>query len=139
MKRNTFIFILMTVVAILALGSCVLTQRIGNVQNAKNNLDWEGVYKGTIPAADCPGINVTMKLSKEQSFELGYEYIDRVHEPFTWTGKFKWDDMGNTIIIDVIDAPSYYKVIENMLIQLDMEGKIIKGKLAANYALKKIL
>jgi len=130
MKRKTFIFILILAIAILSLGSC---------GNAQSSIDWEGVYKGTIPAADCDGINVTMKLNKDQSFEMSYEYIGRVREPFTWTGKFKWDDTGNIIIIDIIDAPSFYKVAKNMLTQLDMEGKLIKGNLAANYVLKKVL
>jgi len=135
MKRKIFIFILMAAVAILALGSCLSTQGSGNAQSG---IDWEGVYKGTIPAADCPGINVTMKLKKDQSFELGYEYIDKGDKPFTWTGKFKWDDTGNIVILDTADGPNYYKVEKTRLIQLDMKGKPIKGKLAANYTLKKV-
>jgi uncharacterized lipoprotein NlpE involved in copper resistance len=136
MKRKTFIFILMAAIAMLALGSCLSTQGSGNAQSG---IDWEGVYKGTIPAADGPGINVSIKLNKDQSFEMSYEYIDKGDKPFTWTGNFKWDDTGNIIIIDIIDAPNYYKVEKTRLIQLDMEGKPIKGKLAANYVLKKVL
>jgi len=130
MKRKTFIFILMTAIAILSLGSC---------GNAQSSIDWEGVYKGTIPAADCDGINVTMKLNKDQSFEMTYEYIGKGDNPFTWTGKFKWDDTGNIVILDTKDGPNYYKVAKNMLTQLDMEGKPIKGNFAANYVLKKVL
>ena len=30
--------------------------------NAENALDYTGTYEGTIPAADCPGINVSVEL-----------------------------------------------------------------------------
>ena len=138
MKRKAFIFILMAIVAILALGSCLSNPAGKN--DAKDNLDWEGVYEGTIPAADCDGINVSMELFKDQSYQMSYEYIGKSTEPILWKGKFKWDDTGNIIILDVKeDTPSYYKVEKTKLIQLDMKGKLIKGKLAENYYIWKVL
>jgi len=139
MKRKTFIFILMAAITILALGSCLSTQGIDNQHNAKNSVDWVGVYEGTIPAADCDGINVSMELFKDQTYQMSYEYIGKGDKPFIWTGKFKWDDTGNIIILDSTDVSNYYKVVEHRLIQLDMKGKPIKGVLADNYVLNRVL
>jgi uncharacterized lipoprotein NlpE involved in copper resistance len=138
MKRKAFIFILMAVIAILALGSCLSNPSAGK-NNAKDNIDWAGVYEGTIPSAGGSGINVSMELFKDQSFEMSYDYIDKGLEPFIWKGKFKWDDTGNIIILDMKDGPNYYKVEKTKLIQLDMQGKLIKGKLADDYVLNRVL
>jgi len=137
MKRKAFI--LMAAIAMLALGACLSSRGIDNDNNAKNCVDWDGVYEGTIPAADCPGINVSMELFKDQSFQMSYEYIDKGTNPSIWKGTFKWDNTGNIIILDIKEAPCYYKVVEHKLIQLDMKGKLIKGKLADNYILWKVL
>jgi uncharacterized lipoprotein NlpE involved in copper resistance len=138
MNKKAFIIFLVVVLALFALGSCSSSQKSADVHNAEASLDWAGVYTGTIPAADGPGINVRMKLDKDNTYELTYEYIDRPPEnSFTSTGKFTWDTTGNIIHIEIVDAPSYYKAAENKLIQLDMEGKPITGKLADNYVLTK--
>ena len=134
MNKKTFIFF-MTAIAIFGLASCLSTQ--GSNQNSKTSLDWAGVYTGTIPSASGSGINVRLKLSQDQSYELRYEYLDKPDNSFTFKGTFKWDDTGNIVILEIADAPSHYKVVKNKLIQMDMEGKPIKGRLANNYVLKK--
>jgi uncharacterized lipoprotein NlpE involved in copper resistance len=135
MNRKTFILILMA--AIFGLGSCLSNSGAVDDHNSKTSLDWAGVYTGTIPSASGSGINVLMKLNKDNTYELTYDYIDRPASSFTFTGSFSWDNMGNNIHIEIADAPSYYRVGENKLIQLDMEGKLITGKLADNYVLTK--
>jgi uncharacterized lipoprotein NlpE involved in copper resistance len=138
MNRKAFtIFLLMGAVVICGLSSCLPKRGIVDTHNSKISLDWEGVYTGTIPSASGPGIDVRLKLNMDQSFELTYEYLDRDNEPFNWTGSFQWDDTGNIITLGIEDVPSYYKVAENKLIQLDMEGEPISGELADNYELKK--
>jgi len=127
MNRKAFLVFLMVVLPLFGLGSCL----------SKNSLDWDGVYIGTIPSASGSGIDVCIKLNKDNTYELTYEYIDKPENSFDFTGKFTWDSTGNIIHIDIADAPSYYKVTKNKLIQLDMEGKPITGKLAENYVLRK--
>lgn len=34
------------------------------MHNAENSLDYDGTYTGTFPAADCPGINMTLTIKK---------------------------------------------------------------------------
>jgi len=135
MKRKAFIF--MAVFAVLALGSCNKTKGTADVHNSKTSVDWAGVYAGTIPAADGEGINVRMKINKDNTYELTYEYIGKPANSFTDTGSFKWNDTGDVINLEIIEAPSYYKVAENKLIQLDMKGNVITGDFADNYVLLK--
>jgi len=131
MKRKGFL-LFMAAIAISVLGSC-----LSNKGAAKTSLDWAGVYIGTIPAADGEGINVRMKLNKDNTYELTYDYIGKPDNSFTFLGSFTWDDTGNIIHIEIADAPSYYRVAENKLTQLDMAGKSITGKLADMYVLNK--
>lgn len=135
MKRKTFIFIL--VIAIMGLGSCNKNRGVVDIHNAQISLDWNGVYTGTIPSASGSGINVRLKLTIEQTFELSYEYLDKADGSFNWTGSFTWDDTGSIITLDTNEAPPHYKVAENKLIQLDMDGKPISGSFADKYVLKK--
>ena len=136
-RKILVIFFLMAVLAIFGLASCLSNQGSDNAHNSKNSLDWEGVYAGTIPSASGSGINVRLRLNRDQSFALSYEYVGRSGGPLNSTGSFKWDDTGNIINLGIADTPSYYKVAENKLIQLDMKGKPISGNLADNYVLKK--
>ena len=127
MKRKAFFSLFMAVLAISVLGSC----------RSKNSLDWAGVYTGTIPAADGEGINVRMKINKDNTYELTYEYIGKPDNSFTFNGSFQWNDTKDIIHIEIADAPSYYKIGENKLTQLDMAGKPITGQFADMYVLTK--
>jgi len=126
-KRKAFFSLFMAVLAISVLGSC----------RSKNSLDWAGVYTGTIPAADGEGINVRMKINKDNTYELTYEYIGKPDNSFTFNGSFQWNDTKDIIHIEIADAPSYYKIGENKLTQLDMAGKPITGQFADMYVLTK--
>lgn len=110
---------------------------IDNAHNSKNSLEWYGSYTGVIPCADCPGINIQITLNEDETYQLSYQYIDSKSTPESFSGKFTWDETGNTITLDIKDIPPYYKVGENKLIQLDMEGNPITGELADNYILTK--
>jgi uncharacterized lipoprotein NlpE involved in copper resistance len=107
-------------------------------KNLKNSLDWAGVYTGVIPAASSEGIKVEMTLNNDGTYRVNYQYLGKGDDDvFAHTGTFKWNNDGNTVILDSEEIPPYYKVGENTLIQLDMRGKKIVGNLADNYVLKK--
>ena len=38
--------------------------------NSQTSLDWDGIYYGVLPCADCPGIQTTLYLNKDLSFKL---------------------------------------------------------------------
>ena len=133
MNRKAFIFILMAAFAILGLVSCASNKGV------KNTVDWPGVYTGTIPAADGEGINVSLKINKDNTFELKYDYIGKPDSAFTKTGSFKWNKTGDTIDLGLTkdSTPSFYQVAEGKLTQLDMAGKPITGDFADMYVLTK--
>jgi len=138
MKRKVVIFVLMAVLVTLGFVSCSKNRGLIDIHNSRLTLDWTGVYKGTIPSASGSGIDVTMKLNIDDTYELTYKYIDKPENSFTSKGKFEWDDTWEFIKLDIApDTPSHYKVAENKLIQLDMEGNLITGDLADYYVLLK--
>jgi len=139
MNKKTFVVsVLVVALAISGLTSCLSNKEPVDIHNARISVDWEGVYTGTIPSASGSGINVRLKLNMDQSYELRYIYVDRPNNPFNWKGSFTWDNTGNIIILNVDkETPPYYFVSENKLIQLDMKGKPVTGKLADNYVLNK--
>jgi uncharacterized lipoprotein NlpE involved in copper resistance len=135
MKRNLYIiyFILLSI----GLGACSSTVPAKTADNSRTGLDWAGVYAGTIPAADGPGINVQITLRADESYSIVYNYVDRQNNA-TETGTFSWNEAGNTITLKNTTFPPYYRVGENQLLQLDVKGNIIKGSNAELYVLKKM-
>ncbi|MDR1858094.1 MAG: copper resistance protein NlpE [Treponema sp.] len=133
MKKNLCI----AVAAFLLLGffSCGTTSH-----NARNSLDWAGVYTGVIPSAGGEGIDVKITLTTDETYTIAYQYIGKSDDVYTSTGTFSWKPDGNTIILDSEQEdgfPPYYKLGENTLTHLDLEGNIITGELADDYILKK--
>lgn len=113
------------------------TDLIADIHNAENALDYEGTYKGTFPAADCPGIETTLTLNNDRTFTLDSKYIDR-NQTFNESGKYTLK--GNLLTLVSNDGEKeYYKVEENRLRKLDRDKKEITGDLAGYYILKKEL
>lgn len=115
-------------------------ERKPSEHNAKNTLDVDGKYVGVLPCADCEGIETSIILSPENAFVLETNYLgfeDNKHRKIS--GKYTWNELGNTIILEGIDVPNQYFVGENQLFHLDMEGKKITGDLAEKYILKKTI
>jgi uncharacterized lipoprotein NlpE involved in copper resistance len=146
MKETTISFSrLIAALIIFGLGACRSTQEAVDtdisgkvyIHNPRISVDWTGLYTGTIPAADAPGIDVFIWLYNDDTCFLRYCYVDRPGSEFFYKGPFKWNDAGNIITLDVKDVPPFYLVGENRLTQLDMKGKVITGNLAENYVLKK--
>jgi uncharacterized lipoprotein NlpE involved in copper resistance len=135
--KNIGLFLLMTIIVILGLSSCLSNKGSADTHTSKLSLNWDGVYTGIIPSASGNGIDVRLKLNLDQTFELSYKYLDKPDGQFNWKGSFQWDKSECVITLDIADAPPHYKVAENKLIQLDMKGKPISGKLADNYMLWK--
>lgn len=106
--------------------------------NSANALDWAGVYKGVLPCADCEGIETSLTLHIDNSYQLSTTYLGKDAVPFKQQGRFEWDAKGSMIrLLNQQDGPVLYKVGENQLFQLDMEGQLITGDLADNYKLMK--
>ena len=110
--------------------------------NALTSLDWAGSYSGILPCADCEGIETELTLTADGEFTLSTNYLG-VDEPATFTesGTFKWAKDGNSIELEGLAEGSqspYYKVEENRIQHLDIEGNLVEGDLAPFYTLTKM-
>ena len=106
--------------------------------NAKNSLDWQGLYVGTLPCASCPGIYTEVQLLGKRSYRLSVsaehkgEYSTRVQR-----GRFAWNAGGGSIRMGQGSEQRQFLVQENALEQLAQNGSRITGNLASHYRLAK--
>ena len=107
-----------------------------DMHTAETSLDYLGTYEGTLPAADCPGIQTTLTLAPDGSYALHLKYIDRDSE-FDEKGAFTVKENLLTLTPSEGGQPQYYKVEENRLRRLDAEKQPVTGALADNYVLQK--
>ena len=110
------------------------------VENARDNLNWVGSYSGVVPCADCQGILTQITLNADNSYQISWKYQGKSDETFKNSGTFQWDAEGNTITLKDLDKdkfPALYKVGEEHLLQLDLEGNVITGELAEKYMINK--
>ncbi|WP_273006445.1 copper resistance protein NlpE [Chryseobacterium sp.] len=103
---------------------------------SENSLDWNGTYEAVVPCADCPGIKTSLTLNDDKTFSITEEYLDRNSKNQN-KGSFTWDTTGSVITLKGKTANYKYKVGENILIQLDMDGKEIDGPHKDLYIFKK--
>ena len=111
-----------------------------NTHTSQNSLDWAGTYRDTLPCADCEGMLTEIVLNSDLTYKIGTSYLGKSGEVFRSEGKFSWSKDGNTITLNGIDATkesNQYKVGENKLIKLDMNGKVVTGNLADKYVIHK--
>ena len=106
--------------------------------NSQNSVDWMGTYEAVLPCADCPGIKSVLVLREDETFEIRNEYLERDTESAD-EGTFVWEDHGSVVHLKGENTDLKLKVGENILFQLDQEGKDITGNLAEHYRYKKLL
>jgi uncharacterized lipoprotein NlpE involved in copper resistance len=91
-------------------------------------------YTGSLPCADCEALNVSIDLLSDSSYRKKSIYMGKAGKEIVDTGK--WVMKGDTLLLDVKNAPGIYIKSDSGLVQLDVKGKRITGKLADKYVLK---
>ena len=138
MKRSSFTVAFTIGLSLLAWSASGRAEAMPD--SSATSLDWEGVYRGVVPCADCEGIATTITLRRDGSYHLEAVYQGRSVAAFEQQGKFGWDPTGGVIALDGLrDRPSRFLVGEGYLLQLDMAGKRIDGPLADRYRLSKLV
>jgi uncharacterized lipoprotein NlpE involved in copper resistance len=114
-------------------------QQAPDMHTSQIALDWLGVYKGILPCADCEGIATEINLKDNNSYIIKRLYLGKEEMFFEETGDLQWTEDGSTVVLtNAKDGnATLYKVGENHLRQLDLEGKPIEGELAEMYILHK--
>lgn len=107
-------------------------------QGGHNSPDWEGVYRGVLPCADCLGIQKTVYLNKDLSYRVQLIYLGKGENVRQIFGRFSWNPRQNKITLkEPGEEEISYSVTENTLTQLDRSGNRITGELADKYILTK--
>lgn len=106
---------------------------------AKSDTAYCGTYRGTLPAADCPGINAVISIRPDSTYSLTFDYIERPDAHFEESGIYHL--LGDTLIQLVTPssgAKSYYKIFSpSSIIMTDSLGVPPTGEMAKMYMLKK--
>lgn len=110
---------------------------VPDMHTSQTSIDYDGIYRGTLPCADCGGIKTTIYLNKDHSYKLVEEYLSNTPQKFESTGKFTWSKDGQVITLNSNGGTRKYFVGENTLTMLDKEGNKITSALAPNYILTK--
>jgi uncharacterized lipoprotein NlpE involved in copper resistance len=111
------------------------------VDDSGTGTDWKGTYAGVLPCAGCSGIETQIILNDDNTYQISWKYRDRDDQEFTNSGTIRWDDQGGVITLENLNKdqyPTQYRVGENHLRQLDMEGNAITGDLSEMYILAKV-
>jgi uncharacterized lipoprotein NlpE involved in copper resistance len=117
--------------ALLALAGCSTpssgpaTRNPDPAHSSRNAVDWAGTYQGVLPCADCPGIRTRLVLHADGRFELSRQYIDRQAAPQVHTGRFAWNEAGNTVTLPIPgERAPQFRVGEGRLLQLHADGSV---------------
>jgi heat shock protein HslJ len=105
--------------------------------NSRTSVDWAGTYRGTLPCADCGGIETVLTLHGNGTYTLSRRYVGKEDAFRETTGPFAWNGAGSQITLTGDDATPFL-VGENRLFALDKTGKRITGNLADRYVLTKL-
>lgn len=109
-----------------------------DMHTSENALDWAGAYKGILPCADCEGIETVLELNNNKTYLLQTRYLGVGDEKqIEEKGTFVWDKSGKKIQLSNKQAPNQYKIGEDVIWHLDLNGEIITGDLAVYYILRK--
>ncbi|PIE50152.1 MAG: hypothetical protein CSA38_04470 [Flavobacteriales bacterium] len=103
--------------------------------SAEYALNYEGVYKGTYPCADCSGIQVSLTLNTDKTFRYETVYLGKKDGRFVHKGNYTIKE--NILTIQENDQPIHFAVGESALTLLGNDLKPNTGELASFYLLKK--
>lgn len=108
--------------------SATTISQAADEHNSRNSLDWDGIYLGVLPCADCPGIQTTIHLNRNGTYTFKRKYFSKNDSTYAHTGTFTWNEAGNTIALAAGDRDTvYYFVGENTLIPVDEKGSRNSG------------
>lgn len=103
------------------------------VEYRKSPVCINSAYRGTIPAADCPGIDVTLLLRDDGTFSLTYDYLER-DSRFESQGRYllKGDCL---ITLENGTDSAFYRIEDKSVRILDGQRQVITGELGDMYVL----
>lgn len=116
--------------------SCQLTIRQAGTEDFQEEFspDCENVYKGTLPCADCAGIETRLTINKNKRYLYQTRYLG-TEQTFTSTGNYTIKE--GILTIQENNRPLYFLMGKEAAVLLDNDKKPVEGVLAPYYRLKK--
>ena len=98
-----------------------------------------GTYRGTLPAADCPGIKTVLTISSDSTYSLSSDYVGKKDGQFVTSGVYH---MRDGKLIELVTPSSgektYYPVKDSKsVVMTDSLGNEPEGETAKLYVLTK--
>ncbi|MCM8610858.1 copper resistance protein NlpE [Accumulibacter sp.] len=130
----------MAVLFAAALAACASrVAALPDMHDSRNALNWAGTYEGVLPCADCPGIRTRLVLRSDGRFELSTQYVDRQPASVVRSGRFQWNDAGNTITLPLPgERVRQFRVGEGRLLPLDAQDGVPPWDRAQNLLTKTV-
>jgi heat shock protein HslJ len=97
---STVVLATLTACAPLNQGAGAANAMSDPAHNSRNSLDWAGTYAGALPCADCPGVQAQLRLNRDESYELSFQFLERDKAPSEARGRFTWQASGNALTLD---------------------------------------
>ena len=97
----------------------------------------EGTYKAFLPCASCMGIDATLTLKKDGTFESVMNYKSKDNYKAVSKGKYSIKN-GVITTVDEYKEKSFYKIDGENLKMLDMDQKEVTGELKDKYIFKRV-
>lgn len=140
MKKTGLAILLASFLAVGCASNKEKVNLVPDMSTAETALDWNGIYEGVFPCADCAGIQMQLELLQDKTYRLKQKYMTnrKGNQVFEATGKFEFDNKTAPSLIRLDDKAdnSVYFVGEGYLEARDKEtGKPISTNL--NYKLNK--
>ena len=98
-----------------------------------------GIYEGTLPAADCPGIKTTITINADSTYQLKQDYIDRKDGHDETSGVLQVLDSNVLMLVRPSNGEhTFYKVKDaESIVMTDSLGNEPEGEMAKLYVLKR--
>ena len=98
-----------------------------------------GIYEGTLPAADCPGIKTAITINADSTYQLKQDYIDRKDGHDETSGVLQVLDNNVLMLVRPSNGEhTFYKVKDaESIVMTDSLGNEPEGEMAKLYVLKR--
>ncbi len=97
-----------------------------------------GTYFGTLPCADCSGIETTVTFNADDSYSKVSKYLDTETKEFKEEGKYHFCCKRKiATLVSSKNDTTLFAVEGNQIVLLGADGKKTEGDLSEHYILKK--
>lgn len=113
----------------------------------EESMAWTGIYEGTLPCADCEGIETTIVLNDDNTYHKTETYLkgDSPDE-FVEEGIYELDESQGLLALSPSESENevdtersqLYQWEDDQLIALNQDGTKVEGEMADLYVLEKL-